>query len=100
MLVSGASSGIGLDVARGFAALGASILSTGSSTSKLDALHADAAHAGIRFTRLDVRDDKATAAAMNALDRLDMLVNAAGIARPHADTSSLTTTMRSPPVRR
>ncbi len=85
VLVSDASSGIGLDVARGLAALGASVLATGSSTSKLDTLHADAANAGIRFARLDVRDGKAIAVAMDALDRLDVLVNAAGVARPHAE---------------
>lgn len=41
VLVSGASSGIGLDVARGFAALGASVLATGSLAPELDALHDD-----------------------------------------------------------
>ncbi len=90
VLVSGASSGIGLDVARGFAALGASVLATGSSAPKLDALHDDPANAGIRFARLDVRDDKAIAATMDALDRLDVLVNAAGIARPQAEYEAAT----------
>ncbi len=90
VLVSGASSGIGLDVARGFAALGASVLATGSSASKLDALHGDAANAGIRFVRLDVRDKEAIIRTVDGLDRLDVLVNAAGIARPQEEYEAAT----------
>ncbi|NPD67812.1 SDR family oxidoreductase (plasmid) [Lichenicola cladoniae] len=37
-LISGASSGIGLELARGFKALGASVLATGSSLFKLSVL--------------------------------------------------------------
>ena len=85
VLVSGASSGIGLELARGFAALGAAVLATGSSAGKLDALHDDPANAGIRFARLDVRDDAAIVRTVDALDRLDVLVNAAGIARPQEE---------------
>ena len=82
VVVSGGSSGIGLELARGFRALGASVLATGSSAGKLAALGDDPRNAGIAFARLDIRDDAAVRAAIGALDRLDVLVNAAGVARP------------------
>jgi len=88
VLVSGASSGIGLDLARGFCALGASVLATGSSERKLEALRGDPINEGIRFARLDVRDDAAIRRTIDALDRLDVLVNAAGIARPQDEYES------------
>jgi NAD(P)-dependent dehydrogenase (short-subunit alcohol dehydrogenase family) len=56
VLVSGATSGIGRAIAKGFASLGASVIATGSSHAKLDALRADSALSAIRFEQLDVRD--------------------------------------------
>ncbi len=85
VLVSGASSGIGLAIARGFATLGASVIATGSSAEKLQQAGADASNRGIRFEKLDVRDSKAIRAFVSSLSRLDVLVNAAGIARPQAE---------------
>ena len=84
VVVSGGSSGLGLAVARGFARLGATVVATGSSTAKLDALRAEVAD-GIRFATLDVRDPAAITAFFAATERLDVLVNAAGIARPDAE---------------
>ena len=85
VLVSGATSGIGLELARGFRALGAAVLATGSSPAKQAALAEDPASEGIVFARLDVRDDAAIRATIDGLDRLDVLVNAAGIARPQEE---------------
>ncbi len=82
VLVTGASGGIGLELARGFRALGAAVLGVGSSAAKLRALPDDPANEGIRFAVLDVRDDAAIRRTVGGLDRLDVLVNAAGIARP------------------
>ncbi len=82
VLVSGASSGIGLAIAQGFHALGAQVIGTGSSQTKLDALRADRALDGIRFERLDVRNVADINAFVGGLDELDVLVNAAGVARP------------------
>ncbi len=90
VLISGGSSGIGLELARGFAGLGATVLATGSSAAKLDVLHGDPANAGIRFALLDVRDDAAIVRTVDALDRLDVLVNAAGIARPQEEYEQAT----------
>lgn len=82
VLVSGASSGIGLAIAQGFAALGAEVFATGSSQQKLDTLRSDGMLGPIRFEQLDVRDAGAIQAFAMSLDRLDVLVNAAGVARP------------------
>ena len=85
VLVSGASSGIGLAMAQGFARLGAEVIATGSSAAKLEAEKAVPANKGIRFALLDVKDRKAIDAFIGELPGLDVLVNAAGIARPEAE---------------
>lgn len=82
VMVSGATSGIGLAIAQGFAALGAQVIATGSSQAKLDALRADRTLEGIRFEQLDVRDLEQINRFAGELDGLDVLVNAAGVARP------------------
>jgi NAD(P)-dependent dehydrogenase (short-subunit alcohol dehydrogenase family) len=82
VVVSGASSGIGLAIAQGFAALGAQVVATGTSAAKLDKAGADPASAGIRFDTLDVRDAAAVKRWIGARERIDILVNAQGIARP------------------
>ncbi|MCQ8242261.1 SDR family NAD(P)-dependent oxidoreductase [Rhizosaccharibacter radicis] len=84
VLVSGATSGIGLEIARGFRRLGAEVLATGSSPTKLAALTAQDQD-GIRFARLDVRDEAQIRDVLDTLPRLDVLVNAAGVARPGAE---------------
>src|ERR1700738_4398383 len=82
VLVSGATSGIGLAIAQGFAALGAQVIAAGSSEKKLEGLRADPALEGVRFEQLDVRDNNAIKAFVGKLSVLDVLVNAAGVARP------------------
>jgi NAD(P)-dependent dehydrogenase (short-subunit alcohol dehydrogenase family) len=88
--VSGASSGLGLAMARGFALLGADVIGTGTSAPKLSAARADAASAGIRFASLDIRDGAAVTAFAGELPALDVLVNAQGIARPVAEWDEAT----------
>ena len=85
VLVSGASTGIGVAIARGFQALGAEVIATGSSPHKLDAARADPANAGIRFEELNVRDRAAVDAFIGALPSLNVLVNTAGIVKPDAE---------------
>lgn len=82
VLVSGATSGIGLAIADGFASLGARVIATGSSSAKLEALRADATLSHIHFEQLDVRNAEAIQQFMAGIDTLDVLVNAAGVARP------------------
>ena len=85
ILVSGASSGIGLAVAQGFARRGGDVLATGSAAEKLATAERDHGGGGLRFAALDVRDPGAVAAFVGALPGLDVLVNMAGIARPGAE---------------
>ena len=85
VLVSGASTGIGVAIARGFQALGAEVIATGSSPHKLEAARADPVNAGIRFEELNVRDRAAVDAFIGALPSLNVLVNTAGIVKPDAE---------------
>ena len=85
VLVSGASSGIGLSIARGFVSLGAAVTATGTSEIKLAKAAANVANSGISFASLDVRSRPAVDAFVGKLERLDVLVNAAGIARPEKE---------------
>lgn len=79
VIISGATSGIGLDIARGFAALGAEVTATGSSAAKIAGLTGEGPN--IRFELLDVRDREAVRAFCARQARCDVLVNGAGIAR-------------------
>ncbi|MFM2087972.1 MAG: hypothetical protein RLZZ237_2841 [Pseudomonadota bacterium] len=85
VIVVGASGGLGMAMARGFAQLGASVIGTGTSAAKNAAAQDDPANAGIRFALLDSRDNEAGKAFMAALPSIDVLVNAQGVARPGAE---------------
>lgn len=81
IVVSGGSSGIGLEIAKGFNQLGGKLAVTGSSSTKIEAGRRDPNNKGLSFHRLDVRDTAAVEAFVESLDTLDVLVNAAGIGR-------------------
>ena len=78
VLVTGASSGIGLAIARAFRDAGAAVTVTG--TGPVETYEADFGE--MRYRRLDVRDGAAVAAPAEAIPALDVLVNAAGTSRP------------------
>jgi len=84
VVVSGGTSGIGLSLAKGFAEAGAKVIATGSSEARLSAAKGSEA-ANLSFRRLDVRDGAAVSAFFDELDRLDVLVNCQGVARPDAE---------------
>lgn len=72
--VTGGTSGIGLAIAHGFSESGYQVVAAGigdlpESTD------------GIEFRALDVRDETSVTNAFSGLDRLDVLVNAAGVIR-------------------
>ena len=77
VLVSGGSSGIGLAIARGFQAAGASVTVTGLTAPEL----VEARTAGLAVAALDVGDLAACTALMATFTSLDVLVNCAGMIR-------------------
>lgn len=84
VLVSGGTSGIGLAMAQGFAAAGATVIATGSSAARIAEAQKSATQS-LSFRQLDVRDTAAVDAFFAGLSRLDVLVNCQGIARPDAE---------------
>ncbi|MES2249157.1 MAG: SDR family oxidoreductase [Pseudomonadota bacterium] len=79
VVVSGATSGIGLALAHGFARLGASVVATGSNPEKIARESANPDNRSIRFELLDARNGEAIKAFSARFDTLDVLVNAQGI---------------------
>ncbi|MEQ8395632.1 SDR family oxidoreductase [Thalassobaculum sp.] len=72
--MTGATSGIGQAIARGFAGAGYRVLAVGMGT-------IPDAEDGLSYSALDVRDGAAVAAMIEPLDDLRVVVNAAGIIR-------------------
>ncbi len=79
VLVAGGTSGIGLGIASAFAEAGATVHATGATEGEVAAARAE----GVRFSRLDVRDNAAVKAYVETLPAVDVLVNCAGIIRRH-----------------
>ncbi len=75
VLVTGGTSGIGLEIARAFAASGSRVHITGRRGSAAE--YAEEL-AGFDYHRLDVFDDASVAALNREIDSLDVLVNNAG----------------------
>ncbi|NKB76640.1 MAG: SDR family oxidoreductase [Gammaproteobacteria bacterium] len=79
VLVSGGTSGIGAGIAAAFVAEGAAVTVTGVSEAEVDA--ARATNPDVTGLVLDVRDSDTVRAVIDGMDRLDHLVNCAGIIR-------------------
>ncbi|MGD9797296.1 MAG: SDR family NAD(P)-dependent oxidoreductase [Acidimicrobiia bacterium] len=80
-VVTGGTGGIGLAVTATLLAEGASVVATGAVPAELDRAAADPATSGADLRLLDVTDGDAVRALFAGLDRLDVLVNLAGIGR-------------------
>jgi 3-oxoacyl-[acyl-carrier protein] reductase len=78
VLVVGGSSGIGNAAAQVFREAGAVVHVTGTRNATTDYTADDSDFAGLVYHQLNVGDEAAVAAFAPALDRLDVLVNAAG----------------------
>jgi len=78
VLVTGATSGIGQAIARGFAANGEQVLAVGLGT-------LPTAEKNLAYASLDVQDAEAVTALLSSLDKLRVVVNAAGIIRREAE---------------
>ncbi len=85
VLVTGGTSGIGLGAAKAFRDLGARVLATGATGQECERARADPVHAELDFAALDVRDDAAIAHLVSMLERIDVVVNAAGVIRRDAE---------------
>ncbi|MEP9390236.1 SDR family oxidoreductase [Mesorhizobium sp. KR9-304] len=79
VLISGGTSGIGAAVARAFLAEKARVTVTG--VGEADVAAAEREVEGAQVRQLDVRDDNAIAGLIAGFDRLDHLVNCAGVIR-------------------
>jgi NAD(P)-dependent dehydrogenase (short-subunit alcohol dehydrogenase family) len=78
-LVTGGTGGIGGAIARALREAGAQVLATGLGEAETVAAGGSAAFAGIAVRSLDVTDADAVGALVAGLDRLDILVNGAGM---------------------
>jgi NAD(P)-dependent dehydrogenase (short-subunit alcohol dehydrogenase family) len=85
VLVVGGTGGIGGAISRAFARRGDRVIATGLTDYEMLAAQQNERLIGVELRRLDVRDDHAVAALVGSLDRLDVLVNSAGIPASPSD---------------
>jgi NAD(P)-dependent dehydrogenase (short-subunit alcohol dehydrogenase family) len=85
VLVVGGTSGIGAAIAAAFAHAGAQVTVTGATAAEVAAANARPDMAGVEVVALDVRASDAVVALIGGLDRLDVLVNCAGVIKRGAE---------------
>ena len=79
VLVTGGSSGIGAATARAFKNAGANVLAAGATDAEVEAANNLPDNKGITFRKLDVSDGAAVRALVAGMERIDVVVNCAGI---------------------
>ena len=84
-LVVGGTSGIGAAIASAFVACGAEVVVTGATAAEVAAASSEPSLRECSARVLDVRDDEAVRALCADLDRLDAVVNCAGVIRRGAE---------------
>ena len=77
VIVTGGTSGIGQGIGRAFAAAGAIVHATGATQAEVEM--AGTAEPRFRYTQLDVRSTAAVEAYAGAFERVDVLINCAGV---------------------
>lgn len=90
MLVTGGTSGIGAAIAAAAAAVGAAVTATGATEAEVSAAADQFRMKHVTVRRLDLRESDAVTAFFDGLDRLDILVNCAGIIRRSAELDPAT----------
>lgn len=85
VLVVGGTSGIGAAIAAAFAQAGDQVTVTGATAAEVAAAQARPEMAGIDVLPLDVRCNDAVATLIGGLERLDVLVNCAGVIKRGAE---------------
>lgn len=83
-LVTGGTSGIGAAIGNALAQCGAHVTVTGATSAEVDAARTEQGFGG-EAVQLDVRDKAAVDALVGGFDRLDVLVNCAGVIRRNAE---------------
>ncbi|MEN3296626.1 MAG: hypothetical protein V7642_5879 [Burkholderiales bacterium] len=81
VLITGGTSGIGAGIARAFASEGAKVMATGATSREVESVRDNQEMAGIEFALLDVRDPSAIEQVFTGREKLDVLVNCAGVIR-------------------
>ena len=84
-VITGGTGGMGRAVTRELLARGCSVLAAGGVAAEVDDANADPAMEGADIRLLDVTDDDAVVSLFAGLDRLDILINLAGIGRGPAE---------------
>ncbi|KKB86067.1 2-deoxy-D-gluconate 3-dehydrogenase [Devosia limi DSM 17137] len=85
VVITGGSSGIGASVARAFLDAGAEVIATGVSSADIEAARQRSNLEGAQLRVLDVRNGPAVSDLFAGLDRLDILVNCAGVIQRGAE---------------
>lgn len=85
VLVVGGTSGIGAAIAIKFQQAGDQVTVTGATTAEVAAANARTDMASMHMAALDVRDTQAVATLIGGFERLDVLVNCAGVIRRGAE---------------
>lgn len=81
VVVTGASRGIGYSVAKGFAKSGARVVILSSGAGINDAVKSLSAHGDVTGVQADITDRKQIVSALQDIEKIDVLVNNAGLER-------------------